>query len=92
MVEMANAHLLLVTGSTRRLSTNTAVLSTAWELLNGHATVVYEGLKDLPAINPDDDHEPVPPAVQALRALIANADVVIFCGPGRGTREHSRGA
>src|SRR5215212_10419214 len=81
MLKMADAQLLLVTGSTRRLSTNTAALHTARELLDGHATAVYDQLKDLPAFNPDDDHEPVPPAVRALRALIADADAVIFCTP-----------
>jgi chromate reductase, NAD(P)H dehydrogenase (quinone) len=81
MSEMADIHLLLVTGSTRGLSSNTAALRTARELLNGDATVVYEGLKDLPAFDPDDDHRPVPPEVQALRALIANADAVVFCTP-----------
>ena len=78
---MAEIRLLLVTGSTRRLSTNSAALHTAQALLNGDATTVYDGLPDLPAFNPDDDHEAVPPAVRALRALITDADAVILCTP-----------
>jgi NAD(P)H-dependent FMN reductase len=78
---MAEIRLLLVTGSTRRLSTNSAALLTAQELLNGHATTVYDGLPDLPAFNPDNDHEPVPKGVRALRSLIADADAVIFSTP-----------
>ncbi len=57
---MAEIRLLLVTGSTRRLSTNNAALHTAQALLNAHATTVYDGLPDLPAFNPDDDQEPLP--------------------------------
>jgi chromate reductase, NAD(P)H dehydrogenase (quinone) len=78
---MAEIRLLLVTGSTRRLSTNSAALHTAQELLQGHATAVYERLPDLPAFDPDDDHEPLPEAVRAFRALIADADAVIFSTP-----------
>ena len=78
---MAEIRLLLVTGSTRRLSTNNAALHTAQALLNAHATTVYDGLPDLPAFNPDDDQEPLPEAVRALRALIAHADAVIFTTP-----------
>jgi NAD(P)H-dependent FMN reductase len=78
---MAEIRLLLVTGSTRRLSTNSAALYTARELLNGHTTTVYDGLPELPAFNPDDDHEPLPETVRALRALIADADAVLFSTP-----------
>jgi NAD(P)H-dependent FMN reductase len=78
---MAAFGLLLVTGSTRRGSTNSAALHTAQELLNGQGAVVYEGLSDLPAFNPDDDHDPLPEAVRALRALIADAEAVVFCTP-----------
>jgi chromate reductase, NAD(P)H dehydrogenase (quinone) len=78
---MAEIRLLLVTGSTRRLSTNSAALHTARELLNGHTTTVYDGLPELPAFNPDDDHEPLPETVRALRALIADSDAVLFSTP-----------
>lgn len=38
---------------------------------------------DLPHFNPDDDREgtPVPPAVAALRAAIADADGIVLCTP-----------
>src|SRR3954463_3801520 len=72
--------LLLVTGRTRRHSTNTAALATAHELLADEA-VLYADLAALPAFNPDDDHEPLPPAVIALRSAIAAADAVVFCTP-----------
>ena len=41
----------------------------------------YEGLASLPAFNPDDDHDPLPPAVADLRQQIAAADAVLFCTP-----------
>jgi len=43
--------------------------------------VLYEGLAELPAFNPDDDHETLHPTVAALRGEIADADAVLFCTP-----------
>jgi chromate reductase len=42
---------------------------------------LYEGLDALPHFNPDDDWEPLPPAVVDLRAQIGAADAVLFCTP-----------
>jgi NAD(P)H-dependent FMN reductase len=72
--------LLLVTGSTRSASTNTAALRTARDLLGERATF-YDALAELPPFNPDDDHDPLPDAVVQLRAQIARADAVVFCTP-----------
>lgn len=73
---------LLVSGSTRGGSTNTAVLRTAHDLApDGMQTQLYDGLADLPAFNPDDDHDPLHPAVAELRRSIAAADAVLFCTP-----------
>jgi NAD(P)H-dependent FMN reductase len=74
--------ILLVTGSTRGASTNTAALRTANALsVGGIDTVFYDGLSDLPPFNPDHDTDPLPPTVAALRAQIAAADAVLFCTP-----------
>jgi chromate reductase, NAD(P)H dehydrogenase (quinone) len=73
---------LLVSGSTRRGSTNTAALSAAATAAPGRVTtVLYDGLADLPAFNPDDDGDRLPEAVAGLRRQIADADAVIFCTP-----------
>ncbi len=73
---------LLLSGSTRAGSTNTAVLRTAMTLLDPDVTAVwYGGLSELPAFNPDDDHEPLPPQVDELRAQLAAADAVLICTP-----------
>src|SRR5512144_1382318 len=77
----APVRLLLVSGSTRFGSTNGAALRTAREILGEESAVLYEGLAELPAFNPDDDHDPLPEAVVALRAQIAGADAVVFCTP-----------
>ncbi|MGD0452568.1 MAG: NADPH-dependent FMN reductase [Solirubrobacteraceae bacterium] len=74
--------ILLVTGSTRSGSTNTAALRAALDAGEQHASaVLYERLAELPAFNPDHDHEPLPPAVADLREQIAAADGVLFCTP-----------
>jgi NAD(P)H-dependent FMN reductase len=79
-----SVHLVLISGSLRRDSTNTAVLMTAAELTGpGITTKLYEGMADLPHFNPDDDleGEPVHAAVADLRAQIAAADGVLLCTP-----------
>ncbi len=73
---------LLVTGSTRRLSVNTAALRTAGAAPpSGVVASLLEALATLPAFNPDDDHDPLPAAVADLRRRLASADAVLFCTP-----------
>jgi chromate reductase len=76
------ARILLVSGSTRGGSTNTAALVTMQaEAPEPVTAVLYEGLAGLPAFNPDEDGEMVPQAVAELRRQIAAADAVLFCTP-----------
>jgi NAD(P)H-dependent FMN reductase len=73
---------LLVSGSTRSGSANTAALVTAAALAPpGVTTVLYQGLAGLPAFNPDDDGEFLPKPVAELRREIATANAVLFCTP-----------
>jgi chromate reductase, NAD(P)H dehydrogenase (quinone) len=73
---------LLVSGSTRAGSGNTAALVTAAAVAPGRVTtVLYDGLTRLPAFNPDDDGDRVPREVARLREEIAAADAVLFCSP-----------
>ncbi|HWN34903.1 MAG TPA: NAD(P)H-dependent oxidoreductase [Pseudonocardia sp.] len=73
---------LLVTGSTRAASSNSAALRTAVAVAPaGVRTDLHLGLDELPAFNPDLDVEPLPPPVAELRARIAAADAVLFCAP-----------
>jgi chromate reductase len=73
---------LLVSGSLRRASTNTALLRTAsLAVPRGSTCRLYDRLGDLPAFNPDDDRHPLPPEVQRLRDLIHEANAIIFSTP-----------
>jgi NAD(P)H-dependent FMN reductase len=73
---------LLVSGSTRSGSANTAALVTAAALAPpGVTTALYQGLAGLPAFNPDHDGELLPEPVAELRREIAAADAVLFCTP-----------
>ena len=77
-----DARVLLISGSTRNGSANTAALVTAAALAPERVTpVLYGGLADLPAFNPDHDGDRLPPAVAALRGEIAAAAAVLFCTP-----------
>ena len=76
------ARILLVSGSTRGGSTNTALLRTAAAAAPaGIEAVLYAGMTDLPHFNPDDDADPLPAAVADLRAQIDAAAAVLFCTP-----------
>ncbi len=73
-----------ISGSLRRDSHNTKLLRAAGELLEAEGAdfVLYDGLKDVPPYDEDDDLEAgAPPAVERLRAAIAEADAVIFATP-----------
>jgi NAD(P)H-dependent FMN reductase len=76
--------ILLVSGSLRDGSTNTALLRTARSMTpEGVVTLLYEGMGDLPHFNPDDDvdGEPLPPAPAELRRLLDECDAILFSTP-----------
>ncbi len=74
--------ILLISGSTRGGSTNTAALRTMRAIApRGVTATLYQGLSSLPAFNPDDDRDPLPPAAAGLRREIGAADAVVFCTP-----------
>ncbi|HTD50712.1 MAG TPA: NADPH-dependent FMN reductase [Acidimicrobiia bacterium] len=73
---------LLISGSLRDNSTNTAVLRTAQADAEPWIdATLYHGLGTLPHFNPDDDIEPVAPAVELLRSSIRAADALVFSTP-----------
>jgi NAD(P)H-dependent FMN reductase len=76
------SQLLLISGSLRNGSTNTALLRTAEAVVPPRlATGLYDGLDELPHFNPDHDNSQLHPAVADLRARIASADAVLFSTP-----------
>jgi chromate reductase, NAD(P)H dehydrogenase (quinone) len=74
--------ILGISGSLRSGSQNTLLLRAAAELApDGLELEIYDGLKDIPPYNEDDDIEPAPAAVAAFRDAIAAADVVVVSTP-----------
>jgi chromate reductase, NAD(P)H dehydrogenase (quinone) len=71
--------IVLVSGSLRAMSTNTAMLRTMATC--GDDVVLYERMALLPHFDPDDDVDPLHPEVAHLRATIDAADGVVFCTP-----------
>lgn len=78
----APVKILLLSGSTRAGSTNTAALRTAADVCpDGVTTAWYDGLVDLPAFVPGTDTGQPHPAVAALRTALTDADAVLVCTP-----------
>ena len=74
--------ILLISGSTREASGNTAALRTVRALApDGVDATMYQGLAALPAFNPDLDNDQLPAPVRDLRDQIASAGAVLFCTP-----------
>lgn len=78
-------NLLLISGSLRAGSVNEATLKTVQALAaegqQDLQATIYQGMADLPHFNPDDDHDPLHPAVAGLRQVLAEADALLFCTP-----------
>jgi chromate reductase len=71
-----------ISGSLRADSHNTKLLRTASELLPPDVDFeLWDGLKAVPPYDEDDDVQPAPAAVAALREAIAGADAVLFATP-----------
>jgi chromate reductase, NAD(P)H dehydrogenase (quinone) len=73
---------LCLSGSLRRHSANTALLRAAICLAPASLSLtLYDGLAKLPPFNPDDEIEPLPASVQALRRAIGEADALLIACP-----------
>jgi chromate reductase len=72
-----------ISGSLRRDSHNTALLRHAGELFEaeGAEFEIYDGLRDVPPYDADEDTEEAPEAVARIRAAVAGADAVFFTTP-----------
>ena len=69
-----------ISGSLRRDSHNTSLLRAAAEAA-GPDIELYDGLKDVPPYDEDDDVHPRPAAVARLNVEIEAADAVLFSTP-----------
>jgi chromate reductase len=73
---------LAIAGSLRTGSHNAALLRLAAEEAPRDVELeLWDGLKEIPAYDADDDLEPGPAAVEALRQAVRNADAVLFATP-----------
>lgn len=68
--------ILGISGSLRHDSYNTMLLRNVPLELE-----LWEGLKEIPPYDEDDDVEPAPPAVARMRAAVAGADALVFATP-----------
>lgn len=73
---------LAISGSLRRDSNNAALLRALRdEAPAGVEVEVWDGLKEIPPYDADDDLDPGPATVEAFRALVREADAVFFATP-----------
>ena len=74
--------ILGISGSLRRDSHNTSLLRAAAEAAGPDVELeLYDGLKEIPPYDEDDDVHPRPASVARLNQAIANADAVLFSTP-----------
>ena len=74
--------ILGISGSLRRESHNTRLLRAAAEAAGpGVELELFDGLKQVPPYDEDDDVHPRPESVARLNAAIADADAVLFATP-----------
>ncbi len=73
---------LAISGSLRRASHNTRLLRVAAQAVPPPAKLeLFEGLKDVPPYDADDDIDPAPEAVRRLRQAVAEADALLIATP-----------
>ena len=71
-----------ISGSLRRDSHNTSLLRAAAEAAGPDVELeLYDGLKEIPPYDEDDDVHPRPPSVARLNEAITSADAVLFSTP-----------
>ena len=75
-------NVLAISGSLRHGSHNTRLLrAMREEAPEGVELTIWNGLKEIPPYDADDDGVPGPPAVDAFRRLVRDADAVVFATP-----------
>jgi chromate reductase len=73
---------LAISGSLRQDSHNTRLLrALREEAPEGVEVAIWDGLREIPPYDSDDDGVPGPPQVDAFRRLVRDADGVIFATP-----------
>jgi chromate reductase, NAD(P)H dehydrogenase (quinone) len=71
-----------ISGSLRHDSHNTHLLRVAAQVVSPpHELEIFDGLKDVPPYDEDDDTEQAPGGARRLRDAIANADAILIATP-----------
>lgn len=79
---MIKKKILAISGSTRKQSSNDAILKTIAGWYRDMLDVeIYEGIEKLPHFNPDFTGENCPEVVKQFQEKIKNADGVLICTP-----------
>lgn len=74
--------ILAISGSLRRVSSNTALIRAAASVAPAAVTVeIYEDLALIPPFNPDIEREGLPDVVARLEAAVRGADAVFISSP-----------
>ncbi|MDO1530495.1 NADPH-dependent FMN reductase [Fulvimonas sp. R45] len=78
----ARRRVLCLCGSLRRVSSNRAALEAARQLAPPSLELrPYDGMAALPPFNPDDEADPLPAPVLALREAVGRADALLVACP-----------
>jgi chromate reductase, NAD(P)H dehydrogenase (quinone) len=73
---------LAISGSLRRASSNSALITAAVRLAGGTVEMsIYRGLAEIPPFNPDLDGDSAPEAVTRFRAAFQACDAVLISSP-----------
>jgi chromate reductase len=73
---------LAISGSLRAASNSTALLrALREEAPEGIEVILWDGLREIPPYDQDEDVVPAPPAVGAFRELVREVDAVFFATP-----------
>jgi chromate reductase, NAD(P)H dehydrogenase (quinone) len=82
MSQLQPFHLVLISGSLRSHSVNSAVIATIAHMVpTGARAVIYQRMGELPHFNPDNDRDPLPEPVTDLRETLRRADAVLLSTP-----------
>ena len=82
MSQLQPFHLILLSGSLRSRSVNSAVIATIADMVPaGARAIIYQRMGELPHFNPDNDRDPLPEPVADLRETLRLADAVLLSTP-----------
>jgi NAD(P)H-dependent FMN reductase len=82
MTSAARVHILAISGSLRRSSSNRALVEAAAQLAaESVAVAVYGNLDEIPPFNPDLDEVDPPAPVARFRAALQTCDAVLISSP-----------